>query len=613
MNVEGETVTQIDIKATEVLFPPNVRLIDQFACFEGHLSSLDLQNTRIQIIGSFSFYHCMNLQNILFPTSLEEICEGAFYGCCKLESIDIPSDSKLIKIGPKAFKYCRQLEGFRSPPLLQYIGDNAFQYCTKLYFTRTNVCKIGNHAFKDTNHNLFIRDSPIGKFNIIGDEYIAYNNKYIINNNNGSYFMNRVFFKGTPRKKYFFLRRGIEIIANNCFSYSKLVYITIPASVKIISRNAFGMCTYLKKITFSGNSKLIEIQNKAFFYCCHMKKFVFPKSLQIIRSDAFVNCIELEKVVFPFDSQLIRIENAFLGTRIKYLSLPPSIQEIVDLCFQNKGLESIYVKNEKYESNSDGTAIFSKDMTELVCVLYSLERFKIPDGVRVIKRGAFLGYTFKCLQIPSSVEIIEDEALMECKDKKIIEFAPGSRLKSLGYMSFPCLDDLIIDGENFVKLKNGVVMSLSPRGIIFVPGHLRELDIDPGIEFVYHFAFSESKIQYLSFPKSLKRITSKAFYKSDLMAIEFEEGTELDYIGDDAFDLSKIWYINLPPVKEYFSYDSFKENVYKIQFPPKFQPKRIKDELIDCNIRHVICPKSSISVLSHLDLNEIATIDIIGN
>lgn len=351
------------------------------------------------------------------------------------------------------------------------------------------------------------------------------------------------------------IRRGVEIIAGKCFYEAKIVSVTIPASVTVISDFSFFYCLYLKEIRFAKDSRLNKIGNNAFDECTHLKKkIVFPKSLKVIDDDAFNQCERLEKLIFPNDSQLEEIiEAPFCYTVIKHLSLPPSIRKFEGFSSDMNELRSVYVNNDLFKSNEQGIAIYSKDGSELVCIIKALRRFIIPEGVRVIKSSAFSNSRiYNRLFIPASVETIEKMAFNNCFDLKNIIFAPGSRLKSLAYNSFCCLDNLIINNENFVRREDDVVISLNPPGIVFVPKHLTEFDVGSDVEVIYSNAFCESSIESLILPKSLKKIEFGAFNHSKLPSVTFEDGAELDYISSGAFLELNIDYFKFPIVKEAF-------------------------------------------------------------
>lgn len=264
-------------------------------------------------------------------------------------------------------------------------------------------------------------------------------------------------------------------------------------------------------------------------------------------------------------------------------------------------LESVYVNSNFYASNREGTVIYSKDGTELVCIIKTLEHFEIPEGVKIIKTCAFYNSNISNrLIIPSSVEIIEDDAFFCCMKLKIIEFAPGSKLKSLGFRSLNILEDLII------KREDGVVISQNPPGIVFVPKHLTELEVDTDIESIYSYAFYESNIKNIKLPKSLKKIMNESFLNSKIENITFEEGTELKYIKRGAFSHSRIQNLKLPLVKSLLEEFSLECSAKLIELPPNFSPS-IVDEftLSGCfKLETIICPASSLQFLAQNILSD---------
>lgn len=292
-----------------------------------------------------------------------------------------------------------------------------------------------------------------------------------------------------------------------------------PACVKEICEFSFSNCKKLQSINFSMNSQLVEIKSFA-FSSITIKKMTFPKSLKVIRSNAFRNCSFLEQVNLQ---NIERIEAAFGYTAIRRLTLPLPIKEIGDVSHGMDKLEKMYVSNELFESNSEGYDIFSKDVSELICVIKSMKRFNIPDNVRVIKQNVFKDSKISDnLLVPASVEVIEAKAFKNC-DLKVIKFAEGSKLKFIEINSLPRLGNLIIKNANFIKNKNGSVMSSNPRGIVFVPKKLKSFEIDQNVEVIYSNAFIDSKIKYITIPRSIKKICSRAFYKSMLESVIFQD------------------------------------------------------------------------------------------
>lgn len=220
--------------------------------------------------------------------------------------------------------------------------------------------------------------------------------------------MNGIIFQAKKETRRSLIRLGVEQIGKCCLIRSKLVSLTIPLSVTKILTSSFSICEKLKFIFFTKDSQLNKIGKQAFFDCISLEKIKFPKSLKVIKADAFYLCKSLRNVFFPKNSQLERIEKAFINTFIKRLSLPPSIREIDDLFHNMYELESVYLRNDLFKSNNEGTVILSLDGSELIGIIPGISYFVIPEGVLVIRKKAFVSLVINRIFIPASVEVIEN-------------------------------------------------------------------------------------------------------------------------------------------------------------------------------------------------------------
>lgn len=611
MIFEGDDVKEIDRYLETLSIPLSVKYISPYACFNGRIKILNLKDLNIKIIDKYAFSHCFSLIDAIFPPSIEEIREAAFKNCIYLQYIEFYGDSKLRVIGSETFYGCNGLESFNFPPRLEFIGDNAFNECVNIElfnFSETKVKRIGKRAFANIEAEIILPKSISTQGileNSYNDLYVDEKHEFIKYDENGYYHANKLIFNGFKQMKFAHIRRGVEIISNYCFIDSLLVSLSIPASVKIISFGSFLNCKKLKNVSFHANSQLKEIKMSAFQGCTCIKKVHFPKSLKIIRSNAFNECYSLQSVSFPVDSQLERIEEAFPNTNIKHLSLPSSTREIHDVVCKMYQLESIFIENDLYKSNNEETAIYSRDGSELVCVIPGLTKFMIPNNVRVIKEQAFFASRLDGeFKIPASVEIIEDNAFFDCNSLYFIfKFENGSRLKSLGSRSLPPVISFYIEGENFVKKEENVFMSINPTGILFFGKQVNEFDFPKNVEVIYSFAFGLKNccIKKIKFPKSLKKIDSFAFHNQNCIhVVEFEEGSILDYIETGAFLSTSIRNISLPQIKYKlglaFGYLNF------ISFPSNFNPTEISNKVFHDNQNmKIICPRSSISTLAKID------------
>lgn len=612
MKVEGEKVTEISRKELFVSIPSSATQIGQLACFRGLVTSLNFNNANITIIGKYAFSYCNNLKEFVFPSSLKEICEGAFQHCIKFKRLIFGDDSKLQKIGKKAFISCYNLESVKFPPLIEYIGDYAFESHEKMIIfdlRNTKLRHIGVLNMLKSNIMLPSTVSSYSLSQLYGNfiEEISFDPRHpIIRIDEGGLVVSGSTIIKVIKKhlnNHIRIRRGIEVIGQSSFDVSYLVSITIPASVKKISKFAF-YASGLERLIFAKNSQLEEIELGAFREN-DVKNIKFPSSLRIIRKRAFDECSGLCVITFPIDSKLEIIEDAFGMTGIKDLDLPASVKSIEGVCFRMEKLSSIHVKNELFESDINRKMITSKDGSELYGVAGSFELSEIPESIKVIKKKSLSSSSIPDeLIIPSNVEVIEDRFCDDRAEFKKLIFEEGSQLKSLGFHRLATFNSITINNEHFTTRENGVVVSNNPIGIVFVPKDLVELDIDFDVEIVYSKAFNGCKIERLSFPKSLKKIYDFAFSDSCLESITFEEGTELDFIKKYAFNNTKLEHLKLPLIKGKLgclAYDYF-SRLNSVEFPPNFNPTDMNHDFIYNveSLEKIICPKSSLPAVVSL-------------
>ena len=119
------------------------------SCFENNnvIENITLP-TNVNIIGSYSFKNCKNLEEVIIPNSVTHIDTSAFEGCSYLQSATLSTN--LIAIGSSAFKGCASLESISIPNSVTHIDTSAFEGCSYLQSVTlsTNLIAIGSSAFK---------------------------------------------------------------------------------------------------------------------------------------------------------------------------------------------------------------------------------------------------------------------------------------------------------------------------------------------------------------------------------------------------------------------------------------------------------------------------------
>lgn len=167
-------------RITSVSIPSSVRIILESA-FEWcpNLSSVKLSNG-LKSIGKKAFSRCEKLTSIIIPSSVDNIGENAFASTRSLESIIVENSNEIydsrnncnaiietasntliqgckstvipenvVKIGPGAFWFCKDLTSMVIPNSVVTIGHGAFDNCQELKSLKisNSVKEIGYMAF----------------------------------------------------------------------------------------------------------------------------------------------------------------------------------------------------------------------------------------------------------------------------------------------------------------------------------------------------------------------------------------------------------------------------------------------------------------------------------
>ena len=238
------------------------------------LTSMNIPNS-VTTIGDSAFHGCKSLTSINIPNSVTTIGAGAFAFCDSLTNINIPNS--VTTIGDGAFGYCKSLTNINIPNSVTTIGDSTFDLCESL--TNINipnsVTTIGNSAF-DGCRSLTSITIPSSVVTIIGNPFYGWHG--IFNNESKAFIY---------EDHVLFNKNKTTLIAYR----AKEINYTIPNSVTIIGKGAFGGCNSLTSINIPNSVTMIE--KGAFVWCDSLTSINIPNSVTTIGDGAFFGCINL--------------------------------------------------------------------------------------------------------------------------------------------------------------------------------------------------------------------------------------------------------------------------------------------------------------------------------
>lgn len=351
-----------------------------------------------EVICDGAFYDCKDLQSIEFPNSIHVIGCRAFKGCKKLETVQLPK--QLREIGGSAFEYSG-LKMIAIPDSVKVIGDGAFMECYDL-----KSIEIGK-GLEDVGRRLFMRDDNLTSIGI-DSQNANYDSRENCNAIIESKTGNLIAGCSSTIIPY-----DITVIGKDAFwGIKTLEAIEIPEGVKKIADSAFYACKNLRTVAIAGSVDVIGVS--AFEECNGLSTVCLSQGLKRVGNRAFKNCRSLSYIQIPSGVESIGEETFEKCANLRSLVLPESLTRIGESAFsQCDGLMSVNIPS-GIRKISDYT----------FCGCRSLSSISIPNGVNIIGRCAF--YNCDNLQkmlLPKSVKLIEFGAFDGCEQLMEIYYA----------------------------------------------------------------------------------------------------------------------------------------------------------------------------------------------
>lgn len=227
----------------------------------------------------------------------------------------------------------------------------------------------------------------------------------------------------------------LEYIGEQAFNYcEKLKNVIIPGSVKEISRMAFNRCKSIE--SFVVPEGITVIRDGTFTECTSLESVTLPSTLISIEQEAFEFCTNLTSIEFPFSLKSIGVL-AFYGSGLTSLQIPASLTQIEfdgeHWPFTNCNLSSIAVLegNPVYDSRENCNAIIETATNTLI--LGSTSTI-FPTDVTTIGKFAFYSSPLQCVEIPNSIQTIEEGAFAECRELTQVKLPDA--LTSIEFLTF---------------------------------------------------------------------------------------------------------------------------------------------------------------------------------
>lgn len=344
----------------------------------------------INLIDSYAFYRCENLEELYFGDDVTEVEMYGFLEAKGIKKIDF--GKSLVVVNAYAFNYCTSLEEIILPDTVYAVDIHAFDNCTsaKTIKLSENLTYVANHAFYECNS---LETLTLGsKVTRIGQYSFAYAPKLkeLILPEGMTLVDDGAFWGATSLEKVY-LPSTLETLGAGVFYDCASLYdIELPLSLKDIQWWCFNGCSSLKEVSVPYGVQDIGID--VFKYCSSLKKVDLPESITKIDMSAFYGCTALVDITIPESVTVIEDYAFDYCSSLESINIPQNVNSLYTEFIHTNSLKEIVVdeRNEYYSSTEDGV-LFNKDKT----ILYRYPSGKteteyvIPDGVSTIFESAF--------------------------------------------------------------------------------------------------------------------------------------------------------------------------------------------------------------------------------
>ncbi|MBQ1260752.1 MAG: leucine-rich repeat domain-containing protein [Clostridia bacterium] len=345
-----------------------------------NLSRINMREGLMQI-DKRAFYKCA-FREIVVPSSVQMVCQGAFEDCDSLESITLPKlyddltgdteadtywlgfifgsltaegssivvpatletvkFTKITEITEKTFKGCANVKYIILPDTVTELSENAFNDCAGLvYNVHDGVSYVGTET-------------------------------------NPYHFLVKV---SDNTKTTYELKSARIILANAFFGCSALENITLPEGLTSIGEAAFAGCAALKTVVMSEG--VLDVGESAFENCTSLESVTLADSIINIHNNAFSNCSSLKTLYLPTSLEYIGA-NAFYECRALHnqVVIPEGVRQIGNYAFAYAGRDHFlnfsikFTVTEGWKNTYGGYSISSSLLSD---VSQATNRFTSPD------------------------------------------------------------------------------------------------------------------------------------------------------------------------------------------------------------------------------------------
>ena len=533
----------------------------------------------VSSIGTYTFYGCSALANVIIPESVTSIGYYAFSGCSSLTDIKIPDS--VTSIGSYAFDGCSSLTSVRIPDNVTKLDDFVFENCSNLVSVALplGITRINRMMFNNCNklRTVFIPQSvtSIGDFAFLlcdslsvvyyggtesqwnnisiseaswirNDVVVHYNSTHICVLNpvaeqapTATQDGNHAYWRCSICQQAYKDAGGIaqttveaETIPAGTIAYGSCgqhLSWTLHGSGELVIYGSGSMTNYSQGnaapwnryrkdiVSLTVMDGVTSLGDYAFYSCYRLNAVSIAPSIAKIGTHAFDSCTKLTDVILPEGVTTISYSSFSGCTGLQSIAIPESVTSIENAAFYNC-------------SNLTGVTI-PKGVTEISALTFygcgNLTYVSIPEGVTSIEDHVFHGCSkLEEIKLPETLTRIDANAFYNCTSLTNVVIPENATDIAGGtFMGCTGLTSVVLPSE----------IAYIPASIFSGCTNLTNVIIPESVVKIDDYAFSGcSSLTTIVVPEGVTTIGSEAFQNcNNLTGLLLPES--LASIGEGAF------------------------------------------------------------------------------
>lgn len=389
-------------------------IIPQSITFQG-------KQCEIKKICSKAFKDNKNITSVTISSNIEQLSDSLFAGCNSLKELIIEDSYEPLLDQWNSYDDCTSLEKL-------YLGRDV----NSGFYAPSNIKSLTVGAGV-TEASYLLRYYPLNEIEVKPENRVLSAKDGVLFDKTQTRLLS--YLRSKQLTRYEIPSTVTTIVSWAFFNNMYLVHLTIPASVRVIEKNAFPYCYAIEDFdidkanqhfTYNNNTLFSYDKTRLLLYPSKSSNkkvnYVMPNSVKTIDDYAF-SSVKISSISLSENLDSIG-DRAFMDSGAEdwnAIKLPSSLAYIGYNCFNNISAKAIYVdiNNPKYADYNG--ALVDKNSQELLCMPAGRKgSFTIAESFSSIGEYAFYGSHLSSLYIPNSVKHIGSNAFSDAQIDSLI-------------------------------------------------------------------------------------------------------------------------------------------------------------------------------------------------